>query len=84
MELYRKKGVKRAENIGYRPFCNTRSRGANRNPKSRNAEIVRNRGAESEPESPGVVATSQESESGSESVKLPRLRLRNVLFKCVI
>ena len=52
-------------------------------------EMLRNRDAESEPqsESPGVVATSQESESGSkssESIKLPRLRLRDVLFKSVI
>ena len=38
------------------------------------------RGAESESESPGVVATSQE----SESIKLPRLRLRNVLFEYAI
>ena len=39
------------------------------------------RGAESEPDSksPGVVATSQESESESVSIKLPQLRLRNVL-----
>ena len=46
------------------------------------------RGAESEPESesksPGVVATSKKSESGSESIKPPRLRLRNVLFESVI
>ena len=43
-------------------------------------------GTESEPESEshGVVATSQESESGSESNKLPRLRLWNVLFESVI
>ena len=43
------------------------------------------RSAESEPESesPGVVVTSQESESGSESIKLHRLRLRNVLFESV-
>ena len=49
---------------------------------------VQGRGAESEsePESEsfGVVAMSQESESGSESTKLPRLRLRNVLFDSVI
>ena len=44
----------------------------------------RNRGAEpeSESESPGVVATSKELES--ESIKLPRLRLRNVLFESVV
>ena len=35
------------------------------------------RGAESEPVSPGVVAASQE----SESIKLSRLRSRNVLFE---
>ena len=34
------------------------------------------RSAESESESPGVVVTSQVSESKSESTKLPRLRLR--------
>ena len=37
---------------------------------------------DSESESPGVMATSQE--SGPESVKLPRLRLRNVLLESVI
>ena len=40
------------------------------------------RGAESESESPGVVAASQGSES--ESTKLPRLRLWNVSFASVI
>ena len=46
------------------------------------------RGAESEPESepgsPGVVAASKESDSESESIKLPRLQFRNVLFESVI
>ena len=46
------------------------------------------RGAESElepeSESPGFVATSQESESKSESIKPSRFRLRNVLFENVI
>ena len=42
------------------------------------------RGAESESESRGVETTRQESESGSESTKLPRLQLRNVLFQSVI
>ena len=36
--------------------------------------ILKNRGAESEPES----------ESGLESIKLPPLRLRNVMFESVI
>ena len=40
--------------------------------------------SESESESTGVVGTSQESESKSEPIKLPRLRLRNVLFESVI
>ena len=40
------------------------------------------RGAESESESPEVVAASRESES--ESIKLPGLRLRNVLFEYAI
>ena len=51
-------------------------------------KMVKIRGAESEPEpeseSTGVVGTSQESGSGSEPTKLPSLRLRNVLFECVI
>ena len=45
------------------------------------------RGAESESESESEslgVMTSQESESGYESIKLPRLLLRNVLFESVI
>ena len=44
------------------------------------SRIFDTRGAESESESPGVVATSQE----SESTKLPRLRLRNASFESVI
>ena len=49
-------------------------------------EMLRSRGAESEPESEslGVMATSQELESGSESIKLPRLRLLDILFESVI
>ena len=47
-------------------------------------EMIYTRGAESESEpeseSPGVVATSKE----SESIKLPRLRLQNALFESVI
>ena len=48
--------------------------------------IIHTRSAESEPESEslGVVATSQESELDSESINLPRLRLRKVLFESVI
>ena len=46
------------------------------------ARVLRTRGAESESESPGVLAMSQESES--DSSKLPRLRLRNILFESAI
>ena len=50
--------------------------------------FIPNRGAESEsqPESEllGVVAAIQESESESEPMKLPWLRLRNVLFEYVV
>ena len=42
------------------------------------------RGAESKSESLEVVATSQESESELESIKLPRLRLRNALLESLI
>ena len=49
---------------------------------------VPTRGAESEPEtepeSPRVVAMSRKTESESESIKLPQLRLRNVLLESVI
>ena len=45
-------------------------------PHSRGVESV----SESVLESPGVVTTSQESESETEPIKLPRLRLRNVFF----
>ena len=59
-----------------------------RNEKGSVAPWDKTRGAESEsePESefPGVVATSRESGSGSELIKLPRLRLRNVVLEPVI
>ena len=44
--------------------------------------VPKYRGAEAEPESesPGVVATSQKSELGSESEKLSRFRLRIVYY----
>ena len=42
--------------------------------------MAASRGTESEWDSPGVVATSQK----SESIKLPRLRFRKVLFESVI
>ena len=50
----------------------------------RKVRVLISRGAESESESesPGVVATNKESES--ESIKLPQLRLRDVLLESVI
>ena len=44
--------------------------------------LVLSRGAESESELPGVLATSQELDLGL--IKLPRLRPQNVLFESVI
>ena len=51
-------------------------------------DILSSRDAESEQESeselPGVVATSQELESESKPIKLPQLRLQNVVFESEI
>ena len=82
-----KKGVKCCSILSLRPDLESSHRFASLKTTS---DMIFTRGAESksesesESESPGVVETRQGSESGSESTKLPRLWLRNVVFESMI